>query len=239
MVRIERLVTPTRLVEKGGDMSIRCSLSATPRLWGGFVVILLFGLGLAACSDVKETPLPQQSVVLVLGDSISAGYGLSREQSWVAQLAPLAGWKMINGGVSGDTSRQGLARLPALLEEHRPVVVIIELGGNDMLRRMAINETVLAIEAIITKVKVASARPVLMAIPAPSLAGAAFGNLSDADFYAEIAARQKVALIDSTVSEVLSETSLKLDQLHPNAEGHRELATRVAEKLRRLGLLAS
>lgn len=206
-----------------------------------FFAWVVFGLGLgllAACSVSKEAPLPPQAVVLVLGDSIAAGHGLAREQSWVARLGPLTGWQLVNGGVSGDTTRQGRARLPALLEEYRPAAVIIELGGNDMLRRMPTRETVDTIEAMIGEVRAAGARPVLMAIPAPSLAGAAFGSLSDADFYAEIAQRQKIPLIDEVVADVLSTAAYKLDQLHPNADGHRELASKVAAKLRRLGLLA-
>ena len=207
------------------------------RLAGLLLGGLLCGL-LVACSGPKETPLPRQAVVLVLGDSISAGHGLGAERSWVAQLAPLTGWQLVNGGVSGDTVQQGRARLPGLLEEHRPAAVIIELGGNDMLRRQSTHDTVRSLDAVIADVRAAGARPVLMAIPAPSVAGAAFGSLSDAEFYAEIAKRQQVPLIDEVVSDVLSQPGFKLDQLHPNAEGHRELASRTAKKLRRLGLLA-
>lgn len=215
--------------------TIERSARFVQRIAGGLLLaVALLG---AACSGPKEAPLPRQAVVLVLGDSISAGHGLSREQSWVAGLAPLTGWQLINGGVSGDTTQQGRARLPALLEEHQPAAVIIELGGNDMLRRLSTHETVTTLDALITEVRAAGARPVLMAIPAPSVAGAAFGSLSDAEFYAEIAERQKVPLIDEVVADVLSTPALKLDQLHPNAEGHRELASRVADKLRRLGLL--
>ena len=202
------------------------------------VVLLALLLLLSACSAPKEQTLPQSGTVLVLGDSIAAAYGLSPEQSWVAVLGPLSGWQMINAGVSGDTSAQGRARLPALLEAHRPAAVIIELGGNDMLRRVSGQETVRILEAIVLEVRAAGARPILMAIPAPSLAGAAFGNLSDADFYAEIAQRLKVPLVDDALAEVLSKPAFKLDQLHPNAAGHRELAAKVAAKLRRLGLLA-
>jgi acyl-CoA hydrolase len=218
------------------------SFGRSGRRWqhlaAGLLLAAALGLG-AACSGPKEAPLPRQAVVLVLGDSISAGHGLSREQSWVAHLAPLTGWQLVNGGVSGDTSQQGRARLPTLLEEHRPAAVIIELGGNDMLRRLSTRETANTLAAIIAEVRAAGARPVLMAIPAPSVAGAAFGSLSDAGFYAETAKRQKVPLIDEVVADVLSTPALKLDQLHPNAEGHRELASRVADKLRRLGLLTS
>lgn len=204
------------------------------RLAGRALALLL----LAACSGAKEVPLPAQASVLVLGDSISAGHGLSPEQSWVSRLAAISGWQMINGGVSGDTSAQGRARLAGLLEEHHPQAVMIELGGNDMLRRLATRDTVSTLEAIIAEVRAAGARPVLIAIPAPSVAGAAFGSLSDADFYAGIAKRQKVPLIDDAVAEVLSQPAFKLDQLHPNADGHRALADKVAGKLRRLGLLA-
>lgn len=221
------------------ELRLRCErrCRVLQQVAAGLLFAVALGLG-AACSGPKEAPLPHQAVVLVLGDSISAGHGLAREQSWVAQLAPLTGWQLVNGGVSGDTTEQGLARLSALLEEHHPAAVIIELGGNDMLRRLSTRETVNTLDAIISEVRATGARPVLMAIPAPSVAGAAFGSLSDAEFYAEAAKRQQVPLIDEVVADVLSTPSLKLDQLHPNAEGHRELASRVVKKLRRLGLLA-
>jgi len=202
-----------------------------------FFWLLTFLALLSGCSKPSETPLPVQSRVLVLGDSISSGYGLTREQSWVAHLAPLTGWQMVNGGVSGDTTAQGRARLSELIEEHRPAAVIIELGGNDMLRRLSTVETVATLEAMIGEARAAGARPVLMAVPAPSVAGAAFGNLSDAGFYRELAKRVKVPLIEDAISEVLSKPAYKLDQLHPNADGHRELAAQVAARLRQIGLL--
>lgn len=208
------------------------------RYWRFKAWVAVAGLlvALAACSGPKELPLPPQAVVLVLGDSISAGHGLAREQAWVAQLAPIVGWTMVNGGVSGDTAAQGRARLAALLEEHRPAAVLIELGGNDLLRRQSASATAATLEAIIADVRSAGARPILMAIPVPSVAGAAFGSLSDADFYAEIAKKQKLPLIKGAISEVLSKPALKLDQLHPNAVGHRELAAKVADQLRQIGL---
>lgn len=211
--------------------------SATPMSgWRLGCLVALLTL-VAACSKPTETPLPMQSRVLVIGDSIAAGYGLAREQSWVAQLASLTGWLMINGGISGDTSAQGQARLASLIDEHRPVAVIIELGGNDMLRRLPTAETVATLEAMIRDVRAAGAKPVLMAVPTPSVAGAAFGNLSDAGFYGELAKRTKVPLIEDAISDVLSKPALKLDQLHPNADGHRELAAQVAIRLRKIGLL--
>lgn len=204
----------------------------------GILLLLLGLLALTACSGGKrDDPLPPGAVVVVLGDSITAGYGLEPHQAWPAQLAGQTGWRVINGGVSGDTSEQGRSRLPALLEAYQPAAVIIELGGNDMLRRLPGTQTVANLEAIIAEVQAAHARPILMAVPQPSLAGAAFGSLSDADFYDEVAARAKVPLLKDVLAEVLSERRYKLDQLHPNAAGSRALSEKVAKRLKKAGLL--
>lgn len=206
------------------------------RLLGALVVVGA-SLGLIACSGGKGDPLPPGAVVLVLGDSISAGYGMDRQQAWPTLLAERTGWRVVNGGVNGDTSAQGRARLPSLLDEHRPAAVIIELGGNDMLRRVPSAQTVENLEAIISDVQAANARPILMAVPSPSIAGAAFGNLSDAGFYAELAKRRQIPVLPDVIAEVLSDRDKKLDQLHPNAEGSRELAERAAKALKKAGLL--
>lgn len=207
------------------------------RILAGALVLVSAILGLAACSGGKGDPLPPGTVVLVLGDSISAGYGLDRQQAWPTLLAERTGWRVVNGGVSGDTSAQGRARLPGLLDEHRPAAVIIELGGNDMLRRVPSAQTVENLEAIISEVQAANARPILMAVPSPSIAGAAFGSLSDADFYAELARRRQIPVLAEVIADVLSERDNKLDQLHPNAAGSRELAERTTKALKKAGLL--
>lgn len=201
-----------------------------------FALSVLVLAGLPACSRRKFDHLPAGSPVLILGDSISAGYGLEPRQSWPALLAERTGWRVINGGVSGDTTAQGRARLPSLLDRHHPAAVIIELGGNDMLRQVPREQTVANLEAIITEVKTARAQPILMAVPAPSLFGAAFGSLSDAEFYAGLAERRQVPLLSGAIAEVLSDSGHTLDRLHPNAEGSRLLAERAAEELRKAGL---
>lgn len=200
----------------------------------------LYGLLLlaAACSRPAGDPLPPGAVVLVLGDSISAGYRLAPEDAWPARLAERTGWVVVNGGVSGDTTAQARARLPDLIDAHQPTLVIVELGGNDMLRKQSVAEASANLEAIVQQVRDAGARPVLMAIPQPSLAGAVFQRLSDAPFYEELAKRLDVPLLADVVSEVLSDPALKIDQLHPNAEGSRLLADKAAEALRELGFLS-
>lgn len=190
---------------------------------------------LAACSAEKAASLPPGTVVLALGDSLTAGYGLAPEQAWPALLAARTGWKVINGGVSGDRTDDALARLPSLLDEHAPALVLVTLGGNDMLRKRPEEETRADLARILELARGRGAQPVLLATPRPSIAGALFQNLSPPAFYAEIAGERKVPLIADAVPAVLSDPELKLDPLHPNAEGHEALAGKAFDALRKLG----
>ncbi len=199
-----------------------------------FPAVLLAVL-LAACSARKAEPLPPGTVVLALGDSITAGYGLTPEQAWPALLAEKTGWKIVNGGISGDKTNDALARLPALLDEHAPKLVLVTLGGNDMLRKLPEEQTRANLARILELVRGRNAQPVLLATPKPSIAGVVFQNLSPPPFYAEIAQERKVPLIADAIAEVLSDPGLKLDQLHPNAEGHQVLAGKAFDALRQLG----
>jgi len=201
-----------------------------------FAALLAFCIVLlAACSAKKAEPLPPGSTVLALGDSLTAGYGLTPEQAWPTLLAGKTGWKIINGGVSGDKTDDALARLPALMDEHAPRLVLVTLGGNDMLRKLPEAQTRANLARILEQVRGGGAQAVLLATPRPSIAGALFQNLSPPPFYAEIAQERKVPLIEEAVSAVLSDPDLKLDQLHPNAEGHKVLAGKMFDALRKLG----
>jgi acyl-CoA hydrolase len=196
---------------------------------------ILLAILLAACSARKAEPLPPGTVVLALGDSITAGYGLDPGQAWPALLAEKTGWKIVNGGISGDKTGDALARLPALLDEHAPKLVLVTLGGNDMLRKLPEEQTRGNLARILELVRGRHAQPVLLATPKPSIAGVVFQNLSPPPFYAEIAKERKVPLIADAIAEVLSDPALKLDQLHPNAEGHKVLAGKAFDALRQLG----
>ena len=102
-------------------------------------LLLAAAATLAACGKRKAVPgqaLPAGATVLALGDSITDGTGAAAEAAYPVQLARATGWNVVNGGVPGDTSAQALARLPALLAEHHPALVIISIGGNDFLRRL-------------------------------------------------------------------------------------------------------
>lgn len=194
-------------------------------------MILLASCGKAA----KEEAIPPGSSVVALGDSLTAGAGVTPEQAWPALLASRTGWMVTNGGVSGDTSAEALRRLPALLEEHKPVLVLVTLGGNDMLRHLPEPETVANLGQILTLIKAHGAKAVLLATPHPSLAGAVFRRLSAADFYQSVADQYNVPLIEDAIPEVLSDPQLKGDPLHPNAEGHVLLSGKIFDALRDIG----
>src|SRR5512147_1040024 len=133
------------------------------------VVLLLAAIILlTSCGRAKEEAIPAGSRVLALGDSLTAGAGVTPTEAWPAVLASRTGWDVINGGVNGDTSAAALLRLPELLERHTPVLVLVTLGGNDMLRHLPEQETIANLEKIIALIKAHGAQAVLLATPNPS-----------------------------------------------------------------------
>lgn len=160
---------------------------------------------------------------------------MTHEEAWPNLLASQTGWEVINGGVNGDTSGAALLRLPALLEQHTPALVLVTLGGNDMLRRIPQQETIANLEKILNLIKTHGAKPLLLATPQPSIAGAVFQNLSAADFYRAVAEAQHVPLIEDAIADVISDPQLKGDPLHPNTAGHVRLSEQILEELKSIG----
>lgn len=198
-----------------------------------FLLVMLFAV--ACGGDRKEDALPAGSKVLALGDSLTAPHGVKPGEDWPALLAQKTGWVVINAGISGNTSAQALERLPALLDEHQPQLVLVSLGGNDMLRKLSQAQTVANLGRMLDLARASGAKVVLLATPKPSIAGAVFNSLSPADFYAEVAKDKKVPLIKDALPEALSDTTLKSDQLHPNAAGHALLGDKIHAELKKIG----
>lgn len=196
--------------------------------------LLAAALTAAGCGRKPPSgaPLPRDSVVLALGDSITHGTGADAAAAYPAQLAALTGWRVVNGGVPGDTAAQALERLPALLAEHRPALVIVSLGGNDFLRRIAAADTEAALRQVVTLAREAGARVLLVAVPQPSIGAALGTGLSDHPLYARLADELALPLHAGGWSRVLGDASLKSDQIHANAEGYRVFAEGLAATLR-------
>lgn len=190
---------------------------------------------LAACrSRPKHAALPAGSTVLALGDSLTYGYGAPAASAYPEQLAAMTGWKVINGGVSGDTSAQALARLPALMKQHAPALVLTGIGGNDFLRKIPEAQTRADIGGILQTLQAASVPSVLIAEPHLSL-GALVGSPSDHPLYAELAEQYRVPLLAGAWADILGDKGLKSDQIHANAAGYRVFAEKMRDFLREQG----
>ena len=164
--------------------------------------------------------------IVVLGDSLSSGYGLSRdEESWVAGLQQRLrgegyGYEVINASISGDTTSGGLARLPALLEAHRPSIVILELGGNDGLRGQPLTSLRGNLQRMIELTLDSGATPVLAGMQIPPNYGPAYAG-EFARTYPELAVQFEIPLVEFLLEDVaLNSELMQPDGIHPNAGGN-------------------
>lgn len=202
---------------------------------------LLAGAATAAlpgCDHPKSNarPVPAGATVLALGDSLTYGTGATPQTSYPAVLARLTGWNVVNAGVPGDTSAQALARLPALLAEHHPQLVIVSIGGNDFLRQLPVADTRAHVEAICRQALQAGAQVLLVAVPRASVL-AALGQMTDHTLYAEVADKLKIPLQREGWGEVLGQADLRADAVHANARGYEQFARSVQETAAAVGLL--
>jgi lysophospholipase L1-like esterase len=197
-----------------------------------YVIALFAVFLLAACDRAPTLPkLNSHDVIVAFGDSLTHGTGASADTTYPAVLASLTGRTVINAGVPGDTTSSGLARLPAVLEEHQPRLVLLCLGGNDMLRKQPESATENNLRLLVQTIRASGAEVVLIGVPEPRLFGGA------PDFYARVAEEMQLPLEQDIFNEVLKDNRLKSDPIHANAAGYRVVAERLAEFLRETGAL--
>jgi acyl-CoA thioesterase-1 len=172
-------------------------------------------------------------VILVFGDSISAGYGLAHvEQGWVELLktrlkAQGYGYQVVNASVSGETTAGGLARLPRALELHQPKIVVIELGGNDGLRALPIPQMRANLARMIDLAEAAGAKILLLGMRMPPNYGLEYTGQFSASFI-DIAREKKIPLVPFLLNDIaLSRKLLQDDDIHPNALGQPQLLENV------------
>lgn len=207
----------------------RNSLPAMRRM----LLAVIVGVLLAGCSaDKDRLPLlGSDATILAFGDSLTFGTGASSGESYPQVLAELTGRKVINAGVPGETTADGLARLPRVLEETQPDLVILCLGGNDFLRRLDPAQTRSNLTRMIQMIRGANLPLVLVAVPQLRF-------LSSSDpLYLELAKELKLPLENEVLADVLHDRDLKSDPIHPNAKGYRHMAEAIAELLKDRGAI--
>lgn len=203
-----------------------------------FIAALAALASISACRKApRQAPVARGELVLAFGDSVTYGTGAAPGEDWPARLAALTGWRIVNAGVPGDTAENAAARLAPLLAEHRPALVIVELGGNDFLRRRPAAAVKDDLRRIIQLVRQAGSRVVLIGVPELSLLAVVAGKPGDAPLYRELAEEENIPLIPDVFSDVLSRPELCADRIHPNAAGYRQMADGLFAELKRLGFL--
>jgi acyl-CoA thioesterase-1 len=182
---------------------------------------------------------PAAGTIVVLGDSLSAGYGIGVQQGWVHLLSQrLAsegyGYKVVNASVSGETTQGGLARLPRALQTHKPAIVIIELGGNDGLRGLPLATSRANLAKLIELARDAQSRVLLVGMMIPPNYGPRYGD-EFREMFSALATRYSVAFLPFLLDEVaLKPELMQGDGIHPNAAGQPQILENLWPKLKPL-----
>lgn len=183
------------------------------------IVVCLFFVG---CSKPEIGQIDSKSKILAFGDSITAGYGVSGDKSYPSVLESLIGCSVLNSGVSGEATAEGLKRLPGQLKKHNPDLVILCLGGNDMLGKYPLPQVKSNLKTMIELIKADGCDVILVGVPKPGLL------LSVPDLYEELSDDFEIPYEGDVLTDVLSKRSLKSDHIHPNEKGYRLIAERLS-----------
>jgi len=211
---------------------MRPEMNSLRRASGFCVVLVALFVGLAGCSErPRLAPLASDAVVLAFGDSLTHGTGAAAEESYPAQLERLIGRRVVRAGVPGEVTAQALKRLPELLDEHSPRLVLLCIGGNDFLRRLDNAQAEANVRAMVALARGRGIEVLLIGTPQPGL------SVSTPAFFGAIAEEFRLPYEAHIIAEVLADNRLKADLIHPNARGYRVIAERVAERLKQTGAI--
>ena len=193
--------------------------------------LILIGL-LQGCADSPSLDyVPEDGIIVAFGDSLTVGVGAPINDSYPSELARLSQRRVVNAGVSGEVTKEGLSRLPAILDEFQPRLVILLEGGNDILKGKDLALTKANLSAMINMIKNHKADVVLIGVPEKKL----FSDV--APIYEELAEEYGIILLDDTLSGLLKNNKYKSDPIHLNAQGYKKLAGVIHENLVQGGAL--
>ena len=194
------------------------------------LLAIIAGDSQVACSDdVKLPRLANNAVILAFGDSLTYGTGAEQTESYPVVLEQLIGRRVVNAGIPGEETGEGLSRLPQVLQKEKPALMIICHGGNDLLRLLNQQQAANNLRAMIRLAQERGIAVIMIAVPSPGL------SLSPPSFYREIATEMKIPIEEKALPTILSDGTFKSDYIHPNAAGYRRLAESIAALLKRSG----
>jgi lysophospholipase L1-like esterase len=195
------------------------------------LAIIAGGSQVACSDDVKLPRLANNAVILAFGDSLTYGTGAEQTESYPAVLEQLIGRRVVNAGIPGEVTGEGLSRLLQVLQKEKPALMIICHGGNDLLRLLNQQQAANNLRDMIRLAREQGVAVVLIAVPTPDM------FLSPTHMYREIAKDLAVPLEDKIIFAVLADGSLRSDYIHPNAAGYRRIAEALATLLRESGAI--
>jgi len=197
------------------------------------VTALLIALLLGGCGEKvpRVAAVGPDEVIVAFGDSLTYGTGAAESESYPVVLAQLIGRRVVRAGVPGEVTAQGLVRLPQVIEEHQPALVIVCLGGTDMLRKLDEAQIRSNLRQIIRTLRDRGIAVVLVGVPKPALLTSA------AAFYSELAKEYRIPYEGKILNHIMHQLDLRSDAIHPNAKGYRRMAEAIAELLREAGAI--
>ena len=201
---------------------------------GKLIVGAALGLSLSLAATANAYSAPK--TVLVVGDSLSAEYGIARGAGWVALLeqkmkSEKIDAKVVNASISGETTSGGKARLPALLGQHKPDLVVIELGANDGLRGLPVPSAEANLRAMIAAAQAQKARVLLVGMRMPPNYGRDYGDKFHA-IYGKLAREWKAPLVPFMFEGIADQPQLfQADRMHPNAQAHPAILNNIWPRL--------
>lgn len=184
-----------------------------------------------SCSEspTKLSPLSADTIILAFGDSLTYGTGARNGQDYPSLLSKMTNLKVINEGVSGEISSEGLERLPTLLDQYDPNLLILMHGGNDILRKYSHRELKRNLLKMILECQQRNIEVILLDVPKPGII------LKSVKLYEELAAETEIPAELTLLANILGDNSLKSDTIHPNAEGYQMLAEGITSFLMEYG----
>jgi len=195
------------------------------------LIIMLLSLAGFACGSSTLSPLPQDAVIVAFGDSLTRGKGVTEAASYPTVLADLTGLTVLNHGISGETTAEGLQRLPAVLDASTPDLLLLMHGGNDILRNLSPVSAKANLQAMIDAADSRSIPVVLIGIPEKKL----FSSVAPA--YRELAQENNLLLEDEIIKSLLLQPKMKSDSVHFNQKGYAAIAESIWELLQTHGAL--